>query len=47
MEEFREDEIEHRDTAIAHGAKEAPGYAPLTFAVKRASRLAIWLSERF
>lgn len=47
IEEFREDEIEHRDTALEHGAKEAPGYVPLTFAIKRASRLAIWLSERF
>ena len=47
IEEFREDEVEHRDTAIEHGAKEAPGYGPLTFAVKSASRLAIWLSERF
>jgi 3-demethoxyubiquinol 3-hydroxylase len=47
IEEFREDEIEHRDTALAHGAQQAPGYAPLTAAIKRASRLAIWLSERF
>jgi ubiquinone biosynthesis monooxygenase Coq7 len=46
IEEFREDEIEHRDTALEHGAADAPGYAPLTFAIKRASRLAIWLSER-
>jgi ubiquinone biosynthesis monooxygenase Coq7 len=47
IEEFREDELEHRDVALQHGAKEAPGYAPLTFAIKNASRLAIWLSERF
>ena len=47
IEEFREDEIEHRDTALAHGAQQAPGYQPLTAAIKRASRLAIWLSERF
>ena len=47
IEEFREDELEHRATAHEHGAKEAPGYVPLTAAIKRASRLAIWLSERF
>lgn len=47
IEEFRDEELEHRDTALQSGAKEAPGYEPLTFAIKRASRLAIWLSERF
>ena len=47
IEEFREDELEHRDTALAHGAEQAPGYRPLTAAIRRASRVAIWLSERF
>jgi ubiquinone biosynthesis monooxygenase Coq7 len=47
IEEFREDELEHRATALEHGAKDAPGYAPLTAAIRSASRLAIWLSERF
>ena len=47
IEEFREDELEHRAVALEHGAKDAPLYAPLTFAIKSASRLAIWLSERF
>ena len=47
IEEFREDELEHRSTALEHGAAQAPGYAPLTAAIKSASRLAIWLSERF
>lgn len=46
IDEFREDEVEHRDTARAHGAAQAPGYPVLTGAVKQASRLAIWLSER-
>jgi ubiquinone biosynthesis monooxygenase Coq7 len=46
IEEFREDELEHRATALDHGAKDAPLYAPLTAAIKNASRLAIWLSER-
>ena len=46
IEEFRRDEIEHRDTARAAGAAEAPAYPVLTTAVKQASRLAIWFSER-
>ena len=46
VEEFRGDEIEHRDTARARGAAEAPAYRPLKAAVKAGSRLAIWLSER-
>jgi ubiquinone biosynthesis monooxygenase Coq7 len=46
IEEFRVEEVEHRDTARAAGAAEAPGYELLTGAVRRASRLAIWLSER-
>ena len=43
---FRADELAHRDTALAFGAKEAPGYEVLTAAVKAGSRLAIWLSTR-
>ncbi|MGH7110170.1 MAG: demethoxyubiquinone hydroxylase family protein [Stellaceae bacterium] len=42
----RADEIAHRDTALAEGAKAAPLYDPLTGAIKTASRLAIWLSTR-
>jgi ubiquinone biosynthesis monooxygenase Coq7 len=44
VEEFRADELEHRDTGIAHGARELPGYGLLSGAVKAGSRLAIWLS---
>ena len=46
IEEFRAEEVEHRDTARAAGAADALGYPLLTHAIKRASRLAIWLSER-
>ena len=46
IEDFRADEIAHRETARAQGAAEAPGYALLTAAVKAGSRLAIWLSTR-
>jgi ubiquinone biosynthesis monooxygenase Coq7 len=45
-ERYRQDEIEHRDTGLEHGAEQAPGYRALTGAIKAGSRLAIWLSER-
>jgi len=44
--EFRAQEIEHRDTGLAHGAESAPAYSALTAAIKAGSRLAIWLSTR-
>lgn len=47
IEEFRQEELEHRDIALDHGAEQAPAYPLLSTGVKRASRLAIWLSERF
>lgn len=46
IERYRADEIEHRNTAVAHGAQEAPAHALLVGAIKAGSRLAIWLSER-
>lgn len=46
IEEFRQDELGHRDEGLAHGAAEAPGYELLTAGIKAASRLAIWLSTR-
>jgi ubiquinone biosynthesis monooxygenase Coq7 len=42
----RRDELEHRETALAAGAREAPAYGPLTAAIKAGTRVAIWLSER-
>jgi ubiquinone biosynthesis monooxygenase Coq7 len=47
VEEFRQDEHDHRDIGLVHGAEQAPGYTAITGAVKAGSRLAIWLSERF
>ena len=43
---FRDEELEHRDTGLEHGAREAPGYELLTGAIKAGSKLAIWLSTR-
>ena len=46
VEEYREDEMAHRDTALSRGAEDAPGYSVLSATIKAGSRLAIWLSER-
>ena len=47
IEEFRAEELEHRDIGLEREAELTPGYELLTQAIKRGSRLAIWLSERF
>ncbi|HEU0156001.1 MAG TPA: demethoxyubiquinone hydroxylase family protein [Stellaceae bacterium] len=44
--EFRADELTHRETAIAAGAREIPGFDILAAAIKAGSRAAIWLSTR-
>lgn len=46
VEAFREDELAHRNAALAHGAERAPAYPVLSAAIKTGSRIAIWLSER-
>ena len=46
IEEFRADEIAHRESALAHGAESAPAYPLLFGAIKAGSRMAIWLSQR-
>jgi len=46
VEKFRAEEIEHRDTALAAGAEQAPAYEALSAVIKTGSRLAIWLSTR-
>ena len=46
IEKFRAEEIEHKETALAAGAEEAPAYEALSAAIKAGSRLAIWLSTR-
>jgi 3-demethoxyubiquinol 3-hydroxylase len=45
--EFRDDELAHRDIALAEGARDTPGYDALCGLIKTGSRLAIWLSTRF
>jgi ubiquinone biosynthesis monooxygenase Coq7 len=46
IETFRAEEVQHRDTGLAHGAEQTPGYPVLSSAIKAGSRLAIWLAER-
>ncbi len=46
IEQFRAEEIEHRDLALEHGAQQAPGYRFLYEAIQAGSRLAIWVSSR-
>lgn len=46
VKDFRADEAEHRNTALEHGAEQAPGYKLLSEAIKAGCRIAIKLSER-
>lgn len=46
IDEFRADEIEHRETGLAHDAEAAPGYRVMSEFIKAGSRAAIWLSTR-
>lgn len=44
--QFREEEIEHHDTGLAHDAEEAPAYPVLSAGIRGLTRAAIWISER-
>jgi 3-demethoxyubiquinol 3-hydroxylase len=46
-ERYRQEEVEHGETAVRLGARETIVYRPLTEMVKAGSRAAIWLAERF
>ncbi|MDP4538021.1 demethoxyubiquinone hydroxylase family protein [Qipengyuania sp. DY56-A-20] len=46
IEQFREDEREHRDAAIAAGAENAPAYPLLSGLIRLGCRTAIRVSER-
>jgi len=46
IEEFREDEREHRDAALAAGAERAPAYPLLSGAIRLGCRVAIKLAAR-
>ena len=46
IQAFRDDELTHREIAIADGAEDAFGYELIAGAIQAGSRLAIWLSTR-
>lgn len=46
IEKFRDDEIEHRDTAYQHQAKDFIGYQPLSFLIKKTTKFAIAVSKK-
>lgn len=45
-ERYRQEEADHRQTSLDHGAEGAPAYRVLSGVIKAGSRAAIWLSER-
>lgn len=47
IEQFRQEEVEHRDIGLANEAEQAPAYPVLSAAIRGGCKLAIWLSERF
>ena len=46
LNEFRADELAHRDKAVEEGAENMQGHKILSGAVKTGARVAIWLSKR-
>lgn len=46
LSEFRDEELAHRDEAVAEGARDAPGYPVLAAAIGALCRGAIKLSEK-
>jgi ubiquinone biosynthesis monooxygenase Coq7 len=44
--DFQAEEVEHRQTALAHGAEDAPAYPLLSGAIRLGCRAAIALSKR-
>ncbi|MEP0390594.1 MAG: demethoxyubiquinone hydroxylase family protein [Erythrobacter sp.] len=46
IDQFREEEREHRDAALKHGAEQAPAYPLLSGAIRLGCKIAIRVSER-
>lgn len=46
LKQFRDDELSHRDHAVAEGAHEAPGYRLLTAVIQAGCKGAIRISEK-
>ena len=46
LSQFRDDELAHKQTAIAEGAREAPAYPLLSAVIRAGCRAAIKISEK-
>jgi ubiquinone biosynthesis monooxygenase Coq7 len=46
LDQFREDELKHQAEAVQEGAREAPGYAPLSAVIRAGCRAAIRTAEK-
>ena len=46
LSKFRDEELAHRDLAVAEGAREAPGHAVLAAVIRTGCRAAIKISEK-
>ena len=46
VDRFRADEIDHKQTAVEQGARDAPGYSVLSAVIKFGCRAAIRISEK-
>ncbi len=46
IDRFRAEEIEHKETGLAHDAELTPGYRVMSEFIKTGTRAAIWLSTR-
>lgn len=47
IKQFREEEMEHKDVGLKHGAKEAPAYRILKSTIKNITKTAIYLSKKY
>lgn len=47
IEEFRDDELEHLDTAVEHDAQQAPGHALLSAVVGWGCKAAIQIAGKY
>jgi ubiquinone biosynthesis monooxygenase Coq7 len=46
LEEFRDDELEHLDTAVEEGAQKAPGHSLLSAVIGAGCKVAIKICEK-
>ena len=46
INQFRKEELMHRDLGLQEGAEKSPGYDLMVKTIKTGSKLAIWLSKR-